>query len=134
MAAVGYADVEAFYAADERRRRSGEVDFGVWWRHGRRIYRISWVAVTGELIAVQLSPPTVQPFSFGAEPAGLSRGGLGVVVYGGEARTVSVLARIDTEAELEQILDGWAEVCGAEDSLVWIRRQLADAGKLEAGS
>src|SRR5215475_297665 len=56
-ATTSYASVEAFYTGDEQRRTSPELDFGVWWRHAGVVYRLTWVEATGELVAVQLSPP-----------------------------------------------------------------------------
>ena len=41
---------------DDRRRRSGEVDFGSHWKlDGKEwpLYRISWIADTGELYAIE---------------------------------------------------------------------------------
>ena len=46
-------DIEQFYSADERRRQSGEVEFGNNWfdAKGNR-YELSWVEDTGELYAM----------------------------------------------------------------------------------
>ena len=46
-------DIEEFYSADERRRRSAEVEFGNNWfdAKGSR-YELSWVEDTGELYAM----------------------------------------------------------------------------------
>ena len=43
-------DIEQFYEADERRRRSEELELGTEWHDatGAR-YEVSWVADTGEL-------------------------------------------------------------------------------------
>ena len=49
-----YPTLEAYYAADERRRRSEETDYGVHWRlHGWEYrWRVSYVRNTGEIYAV----------------------------------------------------------------------------------
>ncbi len=57
-------DIEEFYEADERRRRSEEVEIGTEWHDadGAR-YELSWVADTGELYVMR--EPTV-PMSDGS--------------------------------------------------------------------
>jgi hypothetical protein len=76
--------------------RSGEVDFGVWWRLGEppreQPWRVSWVRDTGDVYAVA-------------------------------ARTGSVelLGTIPSEDELERRFAGWADVCGEPRSLQWAR-------------
>ena len=43
-------NIEDFYAQDERRRASSEIEFGRDWRDvGGTRYELSWVADTGEL-------------------------------------------------------------------------------------
>ena len=43
-------DIEEFYEADERRRRSEEVEIGTEWHDDAGVrYEVSWVADTGEL-------------------------------------------------------------------------------------
>jgi hypothetical protein len=103
-----YSSLDAYYAGDEHRRRSRELDFGVWWRWHQQVYRITFVEATGELIAVQLSAPTVRAVPFG------------LAMIGGDPMRVYVLAIIDGEDRAEQLLDGWAEVCGHPDSLEWV--------------
>jgi hypothetical protein len=127
MAGATFENVEEFYSDDERRRRSPELDYGVWWRHRGIFYRLTWVDATGELIAVQLSAPRVHALTDpdSASPIGLA------VIGSAAAGSVIVLGRIAHRDAVEQILDGWADICGHDDSLVWVRRQLADAG-LEA--
>ena len=68
-----FKDVEALYADDERRRYSGESDYGVWWksrgvapqlhvgsspamttiRGGKGNYRVTWIHDTGEFYVVE---------------------------------------------------------------------------------
>lgn len=100
-----FPSIEAFYAADERRRLSPEHDFGCWWVEGPtwQRYRVSWVEATGEVYAIRAT----------AEPAPLE-----------------LLAVIPDEADLTARLRGWADVCGARDSLAWVRRRL---GAVPAG-
>src|SRR4029077_4787489 len=42
-------DIEEFYAADERRRQSAELEFGSDWRGGSARWGVAWVEDTGEL-------------------------------------------------------------------------------------
>lgn len=104
-----FTTLEAFYDLDERRRRSRELDFGVWWRWHRHVYRVTFVEATGELIAVQLSAPHVQLIP-----------DVGLAIMAGEPVRVLVLAIVDGEERAEQLLDGWADVCGGADSLAWV--------------
>ncbi|MDP2661332.1 MAG: hypothetical protein Q8R28_11455 [Dehalococcoidia bacterium] len=54
---TAYANLEEFYAADERRRRSGEADYGLYWvQDGQRWprWRVSYIKATGEVYGVEL--------------------------------------------------------------------------------
>ena len=101
-----YESLELFYAGDERRVRSVEVDFGVWWRSSLGewpTWRISWVEDTGELIAVKLEVGPMQPRQGGP---------------------VHVLATALVELEdAQELLDGWEDVCGGSGSLDWARER-----------
>lgn len=117
---VAFDSVEDFYAADGRRRPSPELDFGVWWRWRGVIYRLTWVEATGELIAVQLSAPRVRSFVFD----GTAPEYAGMAIIGGDPGGVYVLGTIAGREAIERILEGWAEICGHDDSLVWVRGRL----------
>ena len=67
----------------EKRAKSGEIDYGVWWGlYDRKFpfWRVSWIRNTGELYAV--SPATDEYI---------------------------ILGRYETEAEVERRMEGWAE-------------------------
>jgi hypothetical protein len=50
MLSNSYPSLEAFYAADRRRRHSRERDVGLLWRdNGHAAFRAAWVQETGEL-------------------------------------------------------------------------------------
>lgn len=53
---VFYGPLEDFYSANEARRRSREVAYGVWWVNDRGAghCRVSYVQATGEVYAVDL--------------------------------------------------------------------------------
>lgn len=97
--------LEGFYTADERRRRSGEVDFGVWWTlpNSHVTWRVSWVADTGELYAV----------------ASHHTGGR-------ELGPVRLCGVFPTRQLVEEVLEGWAERCGP-GGLAWLQRICAAA-------
>jgi hypothetical protein len=98
-----YDSLACFYNADERRVRSRELDVGLWWREDADgpLHRAAWVSDTGELYLVRLGPA--------ADGGGL----------------VEVLARVQTRALLDGMLDGWRERCGEPRSLRWLRARAA---------
>lgn len=114
-----YANLEEFYGTDRRRLRSPEIDFGVWWRWNRQIFRLTYVEATGELIAVQLTPPelAVYPFGWG--------------VIAGEPARILTLGIVPDLDRVEELLDGWADVCGQPDSLAWVAERVLAAGRDE---
>lgn len=138
-----YASVEAFYAADERRRRSPELDFGVGWRAADVVYRLTWVDATGELIAVQLTPAwSIQfhiledelervhvPRAYAERVELLAEQHpeliVAFAVIGGEPASVILLGVIRERMSVERLLDGWAAVCGEPDSLAWVLERVA---------
>lgn len=149
-----YPSVEAFYDADERRRLSPELDYGVWWRATGVVHRLTWVEATGELVAVQLTPARSLPFSVledELEGLGLPRqfaerveliverspdltvGLFGVAVIGGEPGELTVLGVVHGREVVERLLDGWAEVCGEPDSVAWVVERVRRSG-LEASA
>lgn len=114
-----FVDVDAFYAADEARRLSGESDFGVWWWDGVQghsdQWRVSAVEATGEIYAVCERP----------------------LLFSSHRGRVLLLGRIG-ESDLgytkaEVALRGWNLECGSSSSLQWAldRVRLAAAASLE---
>ena len=102
-----YPSLEAFYAADERRRRSGEADFGIWWTDGAPWprFRVSYVRATGEVYALMQ----------------------------GNGGTVEVLGIVPPDEDvpeglyyrtLDRILAGWADQ--RPPRLSWMRDRLAN--------
>ena len=114
-------DIEQFYSADERRRRSVEVEFGNNWfdAKGSR-YELSWVEDTGELYAMlELTPEadTWTPF-----------GDIEVEDAAVDSLVVTVLGNIATRDEVEQVLDGWAGHMVEPDGVHWVAERLQAAG------
>lgn len=122
-----FSDLDRFYELDERRRRSPEVDYGVWWRWHGCNYRITWVEATGELIAVRLGPTQVRRIGGVSHADGL------LALFAGEPMDVYVLATLADRDTAERVLEGWADACGQPDSLAWVARRLESCGQLEPG-
>jgi hypothetical protein len=111
-----WASIEAFYAENPTRARSGESDFGVWWREPATpypTYRVSVVARTGEIYSHQAGSETVEL--------------LGIVEHR-ESDLPTSLEQPLAYTEAERILDGWAEECGKDGSMMWLRGRLREAG------
>jgi hypothetical protein len=98
---VSYRSLSNFYLADPRRIGSHERDLGLWWRVGRNgpSYRAAWVRDTGELYVARLGFPK-------------------------EHGEVHLLGQANDE-ELEEALEGWADVCPQPDSMTWLRHRAA---------
>ena len=109
-----YPTLEAYYAADERRLRSEECDYGVHWRLEGWEYRwrVSYVRNTGEVYAVNQGRTIGPVFILAIIPPD--------PVPDGDRRSLFF-------ATLEAILDGWPQQCGRPDSLRWVRDRLANA-------
>jgi hypothetical protein len=112
-------NIEEFYEADERRRRSEEIEVGTEWHdgHGAR-YELSWVADTGELYVMREPGGTTDLDFFGD----------GVAVEPRlDAVTVLVVGWIADRARLEQVLDGWQAAMAGPDGIGWLSERLRQA-------
>ena len=116
-------DIDEFYAADERRRESDEIELGTEWRDslGAR-YELNWVEATSELYVMREPVPPMWE-----DPSG------GIHVEIDERApvtgiTVEVIAHIPTRERLEEILDGWQQAMPATDSVAWLQDRLKAAG------
>jgi hypothetical protein len=91
-----------FYASDPQRAHSREVDYGNLWREFAPVptYRVEWLPATGELYAVELSEPDERK-----DP-------------------VEVLGALWSRPQVEACLAGWAERCGGQRSLLWVRERV----------
>jgi hypothetical protein len=109
-------DIEEFYEADERRRRSEEIEIGTEWHDadGAR-YELSWVADTGELYVMREPnvPMTVDPF-----------GDVWRSSMHTDAVTVGVVGWVPDRARVEQVLDGWQAAMEQADSISWLAERL----------
>jgi len=113
-------DIEEFYEADERRRRSEEIELGTEWHDGQDVrYEVSWVADTGELYVMREPVARVVEDPFGD-------------VFGGsvpvDALAVAVVGWIPGRDRLEQVLAGWQEAMAGPDSVAWLAERLRAQG------
>ena len=109
-------DIEEFYEADERRRRSEEIELGTEWhdRDGVR-HEVSWVADTGELYVMREPAARMSEDGFGDEFSGA----LPV-----DAVTVAVVGWIATRDRMEEVLAGWQDAMADQESLSWLEARL----------
>jgi hypothetical protein len=109
-------DIEEFYQADERRRRSEEIEIGTEWHDGAGArYEVSWVADTGELYVMAEPNARVTVDLFGD-------------TYDSQvptsAVTVAVVGWIADRARMEQVLDGWQTAMTEPNSVSWLADRL----------
>lgn len=92
-----WPDEHAFLGADDRRRRSDEVDLGATWRAAGTsdTWRLAWLRDTGELYLCRNDS-----------------------LVGGSS--VEVLALLTDEAAVDDLLDGWRAARHEEDGLAWL--------------
>jgi hypothetical protein len=111
-------DIEEFYEADERRRRSEEIELGTDWhdRQGVR-YEVSWVADTGELYVMREPAARMSEDPFGD----IFSGSVSV-----DTLTVAVVGWIPDRDHLEQVLAGWQDTMARDDSVSWLAARLRD--------
>jgi hypothetical protein len=111
-------NIEQFYAEDERRRRSEEIELGTEWHDasGAR-YELSWVADTGELYVMGEPGVPMTEDLFGD----IYRSDVPV-----DEITVAVVGWIPERSALEQVLRGWQEAMSQPNSLSWIAQRLGE--------
>jgi len=113
-------NIEEFYTADERRRRSEEIEFGTEWRDADRArYELSWVADTGELYVMREPSLPMATDLFGD---------VWSVKVPTTAVTVAVVGWIADRARVEAVLEGWEEAMAGPDGVSWLVQRLSRAG------
>lgn len=117
-------DIEEFYAEDERRRRSAEIELGADWHDAQGVrYELSWVVDTGELYLMREPGVPLAEDPFGdVFPPGLIGGSVPV-----EGLTVVVVGYIAEQARVEEVLGGWEDEMGVGDSISWLADRLRGA-------
>jgi hypothetical protein len=114
-------NIEQFYSADERRRRSREVELGSdWFDAAGNRYELSWVEDTGELyIMLERVPEAGSWTPFGdVEVDHLSV----------DEVVVSVIGYLESLAEVEGVLAGWQEEMAKPDAISWVAERLRRHG------
>lgn len=111
-------NIEEFYAQDERRRRSEEIELGTEWHDaaGAR-YELSWVADTGELYMMSEPGVPMTEDLFGD----MYRSDVPV-----DEITVAVVGWVPERAAVEDVLQGWEEAMARPNSAAWITERLAE--------
>jgi hypothetical protein len=112
-------DIEGFYAQDERRRHSTELEFGRDWHDTDGRVGVSWVQDTGEVYVMR-------------EPnAGVWGDGAGDVYarhVSAHALGVEVLGVVAGRDAIQAVMSGWEQAMGRNDGLVWLADRIAHAG------
>lgn len=118
MTLVGWQTEEAFYDGDTRRPPSREIDLGNRWcgHEIRPWWRVSYLAATGELIAVRLDPPGEHPVANAPAPL-----------------AVLLLGWFPSAEECEQALAGWQARQNHPNGIAWVRQQVRRKG-VDAGA
>ena len=111
-------NIEEFYEADERRRRSEEIELGTEWRDRDGVrYEVSWVADTGELYVMREPAARISEDPFGDEFSG----SLPL-----DSVTVAVVGWIPARDRMEEVLAGWQDAMNDAESLSWLAARLRD--------
>jgi hypothetical protein len=111
-------DIEQFYAADERRRHSSELEFGRDWQDASGRCEVSWVEDTGELYLMR------EPI---AAVTGSGAGDVELVPMSEHELGVEVLGVISGRDTIASVLSGWEDAMPRPDGVVWLRDRVANA-------
>jgi hypothetical protein len=111
-------DIEQFYAADERRRHSSELEFGRDWQDVSGRAEVSWVEDTGELYLMR------EPL---AAVTGSGAGDVELVPMSETGLVVEVLGVVIGRPAIEGVMSGWEGAMPKPDGVVWLRDRVAHA-------
>ncbi len=113
-------NIEDFYAADERRRASAEIEFGQDWHNAAKArFELSWVQDTGELYLMGEPTPSVYE-----DPIG----DFEVDSMTNDELVVTVLGVVPTHDAVEEVLKGWGEAMAQPEGVEWLTERLRSAG------
>ena len=111
-------DIEGFYAENEQRRHSAELEFGRDWQDESGRCEVSWVEDTGELYLMR--EPTGAVTGSGA-------GDIELVPISEQALGVEVLGVIEGRDTISSVMSGWEQKMGEPDGLSWLRDRVKNA-------
>ena len=111
-------DIEDFYAADERRRQSAELEFGRDWNDANGRCGVSWVEDTGEVYVMREPASAV---------TGSGAGDLELVPLSEDALGVEVIGVVMGRPAVESVMSGWEQKMPAADGIVWLRDRVENA-------
>lgn len=112
-------DLEQFYDADPRRRKSEELEFGTDWQEGGARTEVSWLEATGEIYAMRSPLGGLQSDVIGD---------MAVTPVNDDQLTVEVLGVVTDRAKIAAVMSGWETAMAAgPDSLAWVRERIAHA-------
>jgi hypothetical protein len=113
-------DIEAFYAQDERRRQSVELEFGREWLDAGGRCEVSWVEDTGELYLMREPAGNVVGDAFGDM----------VVQHVSEHELgVEVLGVVMGREAIEGVMSGWEQAMPRPDGMAWLRDRVENAAE-----
>ena len=116
-------NIEEFYAEDEHRRASVEIELGRDWRDAKGVrYELSWVQDTGELYTMREPVPGAYEDPFGD---------IYVDAEDLDGLVVRNLGVVTSHERVEEILVGWPEAMVDAEGVEWIIGRLRDAGVLD---
>jgi len=111
-------DIEEFYAADERRRHSAELEFGRDWSDAGRRCEVSWVEDTGELYIMREPDGGVVGDAFGDMVV------RHVLEHDLEVEIVGVIEGRDA---ITAVMSGWEAQMPKPDGIAWLRDRIDTA-------
>jgi hypothetical protein len=111
-------DIEEFYAADERRRKSAELEFGRDWNDENGRSGVSWIEDTGEVYVMR------EP---SARVTGSGAGDLELVPMSDQGLVVEVLGVVMGRPAVEGVMSGWEQKMGSADGIAWLRDRIEHA-------
>ena len=111
-------DLEEFYAADERRRHSAELEFGRDWNDENGRCGVSWIEDTGEVYVMR------EPL---AAVTGSGAGDLELVSMPEDALGVEVLGVVMGRSAIEGVMSGWETKMPEPDAIAWLRDRVSNA-------
>ena len=111
-------DIEEFYAADERRRHSAELEFGRDWSDAGLRAEVSWVEDTGELYLMR------EP---GGGVVGDAFGDMVVRHVSEHDLGVEILGVVEGRDAVSAVMSGWEQQMPKPDGVAWLRDRIDTA-------